>query len=70
MYKSYTYIQGVTQVTNLRVVLLKVEPISMLIQGISLKINQMVSTLLNISLKMNGLNHMDLNLPTPRGYFS
>jgi hypothetical protein len=46
MYKNYTYVQEVTQATNLRVILLEVEPISRLRQGISLKFNQMVSTLL------------------------
>jgi hypothetical protein len=46
MYKNYTYVQEVTQATNLRVILLEVEPISRINQGISLKFNQTVSTLL------------------------
>jgi hypothetical protein len=44
--RIYTYVQEVTQVTNLRVIILEVEPISRLHQVISFKINQMVSTLL------------------------
>jgi len=44
--RDYTYLQEAIQVTNLRVILLKVEPISRLHQRISLKINQTVSTLL------------------------
>jgi hypothetical protein len=45
-YKNYTYVQEVTHVTKLRVILLEVEPISRLCQGISLKFNQTISALL------------------------
>jgi hypothetical protein len=46
LYKNYTYVQEVTYATNLRVLLLEEEPISRLHEGLSLRVNQMVSTLL------------------------
>jgi hypothetical protein len=46
LYKNYTYVQEVTHETNLRVILLKVDPISRLCQGISFKLNQTISALL------------------------
>jgi hypothetical protein len=69
LYKNYTYVQEVTQVTNLRVILLEVEPISRLHQGISFKFNQTVSTLLQDLFHNERSEPHGFELACPQGIF-
>jgi hypothetical protein len=56
-------------VTNLRVILLEVEPISRIHQGISFKINQMVSTLLQDLFHNEWSEPHGFELACPQGIF-
>jgi hypothetical protein len=56
-------------VTNLRVILLEVEPISRLRQGISFKFNQMVSTLLQDLFHNERSEPHGFELACPQGIF-